>query len=359
MDNYTIADMMPGVRNLIEAVAIAPGDDVLLLADTRSDRPSIEALRVGLKALGAQPMVLMTDPIARYGHVPKAVIEAMQNCDVAIWVWPVFITFAQEYRALRRGHEEQAKPYHVYFEGVPGLLASNYARFPNRVTWKLSEKVREIVVAGHEVRIEDDLGTNLRANYKGQRIFAMQTKPHDPPGRTHFPWARCKMYSGGPAEGTVYLSCIQGVPGLLPQPMKWTVVDGWVAQVEGGGEVGEETRRMFERVPRSNQLNEIMFGFHPKASLQAGIQDLMHWQLNDKVPWVGLGTGRDSNQFRHMDGAVLTGRLYIDDRLIVDKHGLLDRSILYHPEVLEVAAEYGDPHEVLMPASHAAEGWGP
>jgi hypothetical protein len=135
--------------------------------------------------------------------------------------------------------------------------------------------------------------------------------------------------------------------------MKWKVVDGWVVEVEGGGEIRDETLRMFERVPGSNQLNEIMFGFHPKASIQKGIEDPMHWQLNDKVPWVGLGNGQDSDEFRHMDGAVLSGRLYIDDRLVVDKHGILDRSLLYDPDVLEAAAAYGDPYEILAPVSHA------
>jgi hypothetical protein len=187
----------------------------------------------------------------------------------------------------------------------------------------------------------------------------MQTKPGDPPGRKHFPWGRFKMYSGGPAEGEVYMNCVQGVAGVLPEAMKWTIVNGWVVDVEGGGEVGEETRRMFKQIPGSNQLNEIMFGFHPKASLQKGIEDPMHWQLNDKVPWVGLGTSRESKEFRHMDGAVLAGRLYIDDTLIVDKYGMLDRSLLYHAEVLEVASEYGDPYELLAPISHSASGWGP
>ena len=37
---------------------------------------------------------------------------------------------------------------------------------------------------------------------------------------------------------------------------------------------------------------------------------------------------------------------HIDDRLIVDKHGMLDRALLHHPEVLEAASEFGDPYRV-------------
>jgi hypothetical protein len=57
-----------------------------------------------------------------------------------------------------------------------------------------------------------------------------------------------------------------------------------------------------------------------------------------------------------MDGSVFNARLYIDDRLVVDTHGMLDRSLLHHPEVLETAAEFGDPYKVLAPVSHEAHG---
>ena len=79
------------------------------------------------------------------------------------------------------------KPYHIYFEGNAGLLARDYAKFPNKVLWKLAEKVREVVAAGRVVRMEDSLGTNLTATYDGKRLYGMQFRAGDPPGRCHFP----------------------------------------------------------------------------------------------------------------------------------------------------------------------------
>ena len=70
--DYSIADMMIGVRNMIEAAGLRAGDQVLLLADTRSDKPTVEALNAGLRFFGAEPMILVTEPIARYGDVPQA-----------------------------------------------------------------------------------------------------------------------------------------------------------------------------------------------------------------------------------------------------------------------------------------------
>ena len=101
-------------------------------------------------------------------------------------------------------HEDRMKPYHIYFEGNAGLLARDYAKFPNKVLWKLAEKVREVVSAGKVVRIEDSVGTNLTATYDGKRLYGMQFRAGDPPGRCHFPWGRCGVFNGdGEANGEV------------------------------------------------------------------------------------------------------------------------------------------------------------
>ena len=112
MINHQIADMIPGVQNLIEAADIRPGDQMLLLADRRSDPLSLEALAAGLKALGAVPSTLVTEPISRYGEVPPVVFPAMMASDVAIWVWPVFLTFTPAHRAMGRQREESGTQLH-------------------------------------------------------------------------------------------------------------------------------------------------------------------------------------------------------------------------------------------------------
>src|SRR5678815_5499840 len=171
---------------------------------------------------------------------------------------------APRHGAQARGKRQSAarrtiKPYHIYFEGNAGLLTRDYAKFPNKVLWKLAEKVREVVSAGKVVRIEDSLGTNLTATYDGKKLYGMQFRAGDPPGRCHFPWGRCGVFNGdGEANGEVYLSCVQGVPSMLTEPMRWRVKNSVITAVDGGGEVGEECKRLFKEVPESNRLIEIM-----------------------------------------------------------------------------------------------------
>jgi len=309
------ADLVEGARNLVDSAAIEAGETVLILGDRGSDSPSMEALAAVLKMIGARPLKLVMDPVSRYGEVPKPVIEAMRAADTVIWCWPVFLTFASNFRrelGLKREdiHRPQTKsrPFYVYFEGTPGLLATDYARFPNEVLWKIAEKVKARVSGGKRVRLVGQNGTDLSADYDGRQLYGIQTKAGEPAGRIHFPWGRCGVFNGkGEANGVVFLDCVQGIPGRLTPALKWTVKKSEIVDVEGG-DAALECQLLFRAVPESNRLVEIMFGYHPKASVERGIADPMHWELISKMPWVGLGTPRDHPSFRHLDGAALYRR---------------------------------------------------
>ena len=89
-------------------------------------------------------MTVSTEPIPRYGEVPRAVMEAMEHVDTVVWMWPVFITFTTSMmeRAKQRGQrretsgtqlqEQRQRPFHVYFEAGPGVLACDHpgAEYP-------------------------------------------------------------------------------------------------------------------------------------------------------------------------------------------------------------------------------------
>ena len=76
MFNLGVADLIPGVMNMIEAADIRKGESIMLLADRRSDPLSLEATTAALKSIGASPMTVTTEPIPRYGEVPASVMEA-------------------------------------------------------------------------------------------------------------------------------------------------------------------------------------------------------------------------------------------------------------------------------------------
>jgi hypothetical protein len=77
---------------MIKTADLRQGDQVLLLADTRSDKATMEALTAGLRFFGAE-----RDPRHRTHRALRwcaaaSLGGAMHASDVVIWVWPVFIT---------------------------------------------------------------------------------------------------------------------------------------------------------------------------------------------------------------------------------------------------------------------------
>ena len=55
---------------------------------------------------------------------------------------------------------------------------------------------------------------------------ACSSAPAIHPDAVTFPGARCGVFNGdGEANGEVYLSCVQGVSGMLREPMRWKVKD--------------------------------------------------------------------------------------------------------------------------------------
>ena len=231
------------------------------------------------------------------------------------------------------------------------MFPSQYARFPNALLWAIAEKVRGSAEAGHEIHVECTRGTDLTSTYDPSKLYAMQTRPVEPGGRAHFPWGRCGIFHGaGVANGVIYISCMQGIPGVMDPPAKWTVRENVLVDVEGG-EAARHVRSIMDRCGGSMEFDEIMFGFHPKASQWLAAQYYMHWPHNSKWAWVGLATPPGFEPRLSPDGAIFHSSVWIDGQPVTENGRLL---LLQDPELRELAAQYGDPYELLdSPVSHA------
>jgi hypothetical protein len=360
MFNYQIADMMKGVQNFIEAAGIHEGDKVLFLADTRSDEASLQACVGGLKIIGAKPIVLIMDHLARYGRVSDEAIGAAAHTDVIVLTWPVFITAGLN--GVRKARTPTSdfdpstavpgQPKLVYLECAPGILASSYARFPNEVLWAIARKVKEVAYRGRKIRVTCQRGTDLAATYDAEKLFAIQTRPVEPGGRCHFPWGRCGVFHGaGEANGVVYLDTAQGVDGVFEEPMRWVIEKNIVVDIRGG-EIADHMKKLQRQYNERIEFNEIMFGFHPHVPQKVGLDDYMHWPFNSKWAWFGIRVGGGLSQAhgQHLDGPCFWSSVYIDDRLVVDRGRLI---LCDDSEIREIASKYGNPDDLLEHVTHA------
>jgi len=359
-NHASVMEMMPGVRNFIEAAGIGEGEKILFLADTRSDGPSIEACVAGLKAIGAKPVVMLFDHLERYGRVPEEAVGAAAHTDAIVLTWPVFITAGlNTVRKARTPTSDfdpstrvEGQPKLVYLECAPGILGSSYARLPNELLWAIASRVMDIAHRGEKIRVTCPRGTDLTSTYDPEKLFAMQTRPVEPGGRCHFPWGRCGIFHGeGEANGVVYVDTCQGFGGAFEEPMRWQIEENIVVDVQGG-EMAEHMLSLGRRYREPIKFNEIMFGYHPHVPQQIGTDDYMHWPFNSKWAWfgIGVGGGLGTTHGAHLDGPCFWSSVYIDDELVVDRGRLL---LCDDPEIRDLAARYGDPDELLSHATHA------
>jgi hypothetical protein len=353
-------DMVGGVKNFIEAAGIHEGDRILFLADTRSDAPSLQACVAGLKTIGARPIVLIMDHLARYDRVPDEAIGAAAHTDCIVLTWPVFITAGLN--AVRKARTPTAdfdpssavpgQPKLVFLECAPGILSSSYARFPNELLWAIAKRVKEITRQGNRIRVTCPRGTDLVSTYDPAKLFAIQTRPVEPGGRCHFPWGRCGVFHGaGEANGIVHLDTAQGVDGIFEEPMRWTIEKNTVVDIRGG-EIADHMKKLARESGGPIRFGEIMYGFHPHVPQRVGADDYMHWAFNSKWAWfgIGVGGGLSNPRGRHLDGPCFWSSVFIDDRLVVERGRL---TLCDDPEIRDLAGKFGDPDELLGHVSHA------
>jgi 2,5-dihydroxypyridine 5,6-dioxygenase len=358
--NLGLMNLMPGVQNFIEAAGIHEGDRVLFLADTRSDEASLQACTVGLKAIGAKPIVLIMDHLARYDRVPDEAIGAAAHTDCIVLTWPVFITAGLN--TVRKARtptsdfdpstEVPGQPKLVFLECAPGVLASSYAQFPNELLWAIAGRIKEITLVGHRIRVTCPRGTDLTSSYNPEKLYAIQTRPVDPGGRCHFPWGRCGVFHGdGEAKGMVYIDTAQGVDGVFEEPMRWVVEENIVVDIQGG-EAADHMRKLQRQYDEPIRFTEIMYGYHPHVPQKVGLDDYLHWPFNSKWAWFGIavGGGLATSQGQHLDGPCFWSSVYIDDQLVVDRGRL---TLCDDPAIREIAARYGDPDDLLEHVTHA------
>jgi leucyl aminopeptidase (aminopeptidase T) len=343
-----VLDAMPAAQNVVLGIAdVQPGEDVLVVMHSGGDFRIAEAIGAAARAAGAYVDVLVHEGPERGARVSRSLLAAMANADV------IFTNSLIHHTAAR---EHGARVVGLYMKDLQGLLGPG-ARFPAPVTFKICELATAQWKAGKTIQVTCGYGSDLSAEITAEHhAFGHISAPLRPGEFLNFAggFGGLCLWPDWTANGVVYFDTLTTFEGRNRTPLKWTVENGRVVDVEG-----EQDRVDFLKAAiagggqDADHFGEIMIGLCPTARLQfdsmfgglyleterhAGVMHCAVGSSTDLYDEAGNPKTPSVYPSIHLDCMNLRPTIRIDGELSVDDGRLV---VLDHPDVQALAAEHG------------------
>lgn len=361
----TTRNFFQALDNFNRVFAIRPGDRVLFLADPLLDRRVIDAVSGLAQARGASLRIYM-EPSTRVTEVPKNVRALLEDASFVVSTWfcsildPLCI-------ALRRKGQRWVKI--TYFRNLD-LLHTAQARFPIDIIGALNRATaaRYPKDQAFDLHFSDARGSDFRIRFTPE-MRANQLSTNRWRGKmtaeedgayvhylaTHGPnlWdhnaVKNDMSQPTDMSGVLFPQWAIG----FAEPFRERIgvyFDGeYVSRVEGES---NEARILRDMLVGGRMIEGGGCGFNPKAPRHT------IYPAGSNAPGAlhfGIDLARPSDYIRrtmpdweeppvHMDLVMLDATVRAGDQLLIDQGFLC---ALRDPEVVELAARYGDPVELL------------
>jgi len=321
------------MKLVTEVRPISPGQEVLITVDTAADRRVAQATAAAVYTVAGIPTVVSYPTLAEpMQDVPAPVMGAAVAADV-------WINYSVAYPLYSKAYHQAVDAGCVYVE-LTGMDVDMLVRTIGRVDYaamqEMATRLYVMSQAAEQVRVTCDLGTDLTMTIDpaGDPFF------EEPPSEGGY----AQMLGGQSGYGA-HRESYQGVLvydgtiwppasiGLLAEPMRLIIEDGYVTRIEGGRQArAYETWLAGFDHPAARLMDHACYGFNP------GVTDPTGRILEDERVFgcmqFGLGaTGMGSPI--HSDGVTLSPSVWLDDVQIQDNGRYV------HPELAELCRAMG------------------
>lgn len=309
---------------LNEIRPVAPGDRVLITADSEADQRVAQATGAEAQAAGAIPTVLTYPACTPVGPVPQAVADAA----VQAQHW---INFSVGYHLYSDAYEAAIANGCVYVE-LTGMDVDMMIRTIGQVDNALLDEIKTLLYR------KSQAVDTLRLTSPAGCDVAMTVDPvgdlfwEEPPTEGGWPQmlggqSGCMVFRES-VNGTLVFDGAAWPPeslGLLSQPIIMTLVDGYVTEFSGGPEavLYEQWLRSFGNA-EALMFDHFCYGFNP------GVREPSGRILEDERVFgcVQIGIGAtELGSPAHSDGVVLAPSVWLDDHQIQSDGAYVDSEI--------------------------------
>jgi leucyl aminopeptidase (aminopeptidase T) len=313
-------------RVMGEYLGVQPGEQVLIVVDTRTDQAIGAALMAAALAIGGDAVVATIQPRHHSGSEPPGpVAAAMREADVVLCAASTSL-----YHTAAKGAAQRAGARGVF--NAPsrldawtvGAMTADFVEIR-----KQAERLADLFRATRTVQVTSPAGTRLSSSIVGREPKAWLTGICRRPGEVSaFPGGEVSL---PPVEGTtnglIVWEAVASDLGRISEPVTIEVRDGRAVDVRGGPEA-EMLRRILADVVDSDNIAEIGVGLNPRARISDDITE-----SKKALGTVHIALGDSANEYGglvesevHLDGLVLRPTVTFDDRVVV-----ADGRHLYYP----------------------------
>ncbi|CAJ38177.1 conserved hypothetical protein [Methanocella arvoryzae MRE50] len=286
---------------------------VLVVTDTVRKDIGVPIYQAALER-GCDALLMEMKPRVRSGEEPpRAVEHALIHTDVFILVTTVSLSHTQARKeACKAGARGASIPIQsndqdlVLRTFARGGMTADYPAMSKSIG-RMMDRLKHI----HEARVTTAKGTDITFTFEHRRWHADTGIVSKPGEFTNLPGGEV-FVAPFSAEGTAVIDGTFGDFGILDEPLKLTVKDGYVTSAEGGH--ARELNKVFDHLGRnSRNIAELGIGMNPKARLcgilleDEKVGNTVHVALGDNT---GFG-GEVSVPF-HFDGIIKEPKLFLD-----------------------------------------------
>jgi leucyl aminopeptidase (aminopeptidase T) len=336
-DEFQYLELAKAARQVVtEILAVRPGENVLINADTRSDVRVVNAIAQAVFSIDGIPTVIWhpTNPNPCMDP-PTPVRNALLQAD-----W--WIDLATSYLLYSPAYDAALETGCRYF-GIPGMDVDMMVRTIGQVNYQPLEKMKfrlnELSQAAECIRATSPAGTNL----------SMKVDPSDDPffGPPPQKGGYAIMLGGQSGfltyhdsfEGTlVFDGCISPPMdlGILNYPVTLHIEKGNIVSIEGKHEA-----RTFQKWlesfndPLMFMMDHACYGFNPGVTRPTG--RILEDERVFGCMQFGIGPAWTMDAPSHTDGVVLNASVW------ADSCQLEDEGVYIHPDLVVLCKEMGVP----------------
>lgn len=315
-----VIELLPVARKVVcTLLAVKPGEEVLILADSATDLAMVQALSGVLKEIGAEYSLTFI-PTRDQGknELTKFVEQGLDAVAVVIGVTAASGAGCYAKRIAQLKNEKRLRLMSMvlrdYEDWTGGAASADYHLIKQR-----GDRLGKIWSQGTTLTLTSPQGTTLHAHIAGQKLVPNLGFATQPGESAAFPdGEQSQMPTEGTAEGVVVIDGPLYRFGIPEEPVKFYIEKGRVRSVEGKGKVADRIREVIATCPQADNFAEVGIGMNDRAELNGRFEEekkalgTAHIALGDNISYGGTVVCD-----LHMDMVLYKPTLQIDSQVVL------------------------------------------